>query len=368
MGTSYNFTTLKDKLIIANGKDPLVSWDGITDEITPIVGAPTLKSVETHYNRVWGVDAENQSRVRYSNILDPNTWGAFDFLDFNPEDGDYIVALMRQGQNLLISKQRAMALLTGNKSSNYNITWLDSEQGCTGDKAICMADKYICYVAQDGIRFTDLSQSIVATERLAPDWARVNKRRLSGACMTYWRNRLFVALPVDGSLYNNEVWCYDFLRNAWAIYEGWEISNFLKFNQYGEDVLFAGSSTTGQIFQIDISNYDDGVAVEYEWQSKDFDFDFPERYKLFRNVYLDISGVSDESQLEVDLIVDGVVTGTYHTTIPAGADGKHTRRILPPLYGAVLGSRFSLAVRGRCGIQGITIEYVVRGAIPGGEL
>lgn len=368
LGTDFSFTTLRDKLIIANGKDPLKKWNGITDTIEDIPDAPTLKYIISHHNRVWGVDAENQSRVRYSNILDPEKWDAFDFIDFNPEDGDYITAIMKYGQNLLISKQRSMALLTGNKTSNYAVSWLESEQGCSSHKAMCQADKYVAYVAQDGIRFSDLANSIVSTERVVPDWDKINKRRLSQAAVVYWRNKLFVALPTDESLVNNVVWVYDFLRNSWSFREGWSVSTWLKFNQYGEDILLAGSSVTGQLHQVDVTEYDDDVPVTYTWRSKDFHFGAPQRYKLFRNIFLDISGTSDTTTLEVDLIVDGTVTGTYTTEIPAGAGDKHTRRILPPLYGAVLGSTISLEVRGRCGIQGITIEYVPRGAIPGGDL
>jgi hypothetical protein len=289
-------------------------------------------------------------------------------MDFNPDDGDYVSAICRYGTNLIVSKRQSMAVLTGDRKSNYAVTWLDGESGAQGARAICSADKYLCYVAQDGIRFSDLSQSVVSSERLADDWERVNKKRLNQAAMIYWRNYLYVALPVNGSIVNNEVWCYDFLRNAWSIYSGWQVSNWLKFNQYGEDVLYAGSSVDGQVFQVDTTYYDDAVPVTYEWQSKDFNFKAPERYKLFRNVFLDISGTTEESMLYVDLIVDGVITGTYDTVIPAGDGVKTTRRILPPLYGAVLGSMLSLKVRGRCGIQGITIEYAVRGNIPGEDV
>ena len=364
----FSYTTLRDKLISANGKELPLAWDGIEPSMTPVDGAPILKYVTTHHNRVWGVSAENQSRVHFSEILDPETWDDYDFIDFNPEDGDYITALIRYGQNLIVSKQRSMAMLTGNKVSNYQVSWLDSEQGCQSQRAICSADKYIAYIAQDGIRFTDLSQSVVATERLSSDWERVNKRRLSQASMIYWQNKLFISLPVNESLINNEVWVYDFLRNSWSIREGWSVSTWLRFNQYGADILLAGDSKTGQLYQVDITEYDDGIPVEYVWRSKDFHFGVPERYKLFRNIFLDISAVADTTTLYVDLIVDGKIVGTYATEIIGGAGEKTTRRILPPLYDAVLGSSLSVQVRGRCGIQGITIEYVVRGAIPGGEL
>ena len=367
-GGEYDFTVLRDKLIIANGRDATKKWDGETATIEELSGsAPVLKVLETHHNRIWGVDSENPSRVRYSAILDPETWGAFDFIDFNPEDGDYITALMRYGQNLIISKKRSMALLTGNKSTNYNVSWLDSEQGVTGLRAITQADKYVCYVAQDGIRFTDLAQSVVATERLLPDWDRINHRRLNQASMVYWRNKLLVALPTSNSLINNEVWVYDFLRNSWSILKGWNVYSWLKFTQYGEDVLLASDSEQGQVYEVMVTNYDDATPISYAWKSKDFHFGHPERYKLFRTIFLDIEGVVEATLLEILMYVDGVYAGTYTTTIPAGEGVKHTRRVLPPLYNAVLGRMLTLELRGRCGVQGIAIEYVVRGAVPGGD-
>lgn len=369
LSAEYDFTTLRDDVIIVNKTDLPRKWDAVTDSPVLLGGNPPfLSMVETHNNRLWGVDAENKSRVRYSDILDTETWGAFSFVDFNPEDGDYITAILRYGQNLVVSKQRSMALLVGNKSSNYSVSWLDSETGVTGMRGMIAADKYICYVAQDGIRFTDLATSVVSTERLLPEWRKLNLRRLSQASMVYWKNNLFVALPSKDSLVNDQVWVYDFLRNSWSIYKGWKISSWLKFQQYGEEILLGGDSEAGQIYTMLDSTHDDSEAVYYKWRSKDFHFGHPERYKLFRNIYLDIEGTTGDADLEVDMFVDGILTGQYKTIIPNGEGVKHTRRILPPIYNTVLGRILTIEIRTRCGIQGISIEYVVRGAVPQEEL
>lgn len=368
-GAEYSFTTLRDMLIVANGKDATKKWDGNTELLEPLgEEPPTLKQVVTHQNRVWGVDAENPSRVRFSDILDPETWDSLNFIDFNPEDGDYITAIYRYGQNLIVSKLRSMAILTGNKRSNYGVSWLDSEQGVSGKNAIVQADKYLVYVSQDGIRFTDLAESVVASERLIPHWENINHRKLNQAAVIYWRNMVYIALPRGNDLSNSVVWAYDFLRNAWSIYEDWGISNWLKFQQYGEQVLLGADSNTGQVYKMATTELEvDGAFVEYEWQSKDFNFGYPERYKLFRNIFMDIEGVAETATLEVTLIVDGKETGTFSDTVPAGAGDKHSRRILPPLYGAVIGSSISIKIKTRCGIHGISMEYTIRGAIPGGD-
>lgn len=370
VGAEYTFTTLKDILIIANGKDAPRRWDAVDASPTLLGGSPpVLDSVVTHQNRVWGIDGNNKSRVRFSDIYDPETWSALNFIDFNPEDGDYCTALCRSGQDLVVSKQRSMALLTGNSLSNYSVVWMDTEQGAMGKRAAFNTSKYFIYVAQDGVRFTDFNNSVVAVERLLPNWESINKRRLNQAAIVFWKNTLLVAMPTENSLYNNTVWAYDFLRNAWSIIKGWNVNSWATFNQYGEEFLYAADSLTGQVYEVMRSSaYDDDVAIEYEYRIKDFHFNFPERYKLFQKVNLDIEGTTEETTLYVDLIVDGVTTGTYDTVIPAGEGAKYSRMILPPLYDAVLGRTFSLKFKGKCGIQSIAIQYSVGGIVPDEEV
>jgi hypothetical protein len=368
-GAEYMFTTLKDILVIANGQNAPYKWDGIGTPTLLGGSPPVLDFITTHNNRVWGVDAADKSRVRFSDILDPETWSVLNFIDFNPDDGDYITAMTRIGQDLIVSKQWSMALLTGNATTNYSVVWLDVEQGVTGKRALCNTNKYFTYVAQDGIRFTDFNTHAVASERLLPDWEKINKRRLNQAAMVYWRNYLLVALPRDNSLYNNTVWAYDMLRNAWSIINGWNVSNWLIFKQYGEEVLLAADSTTGQIYEVmRYSRYDDTEPVTYSIRTKDFTFNAPERYKLFRNINLDLEATAVESPLTVDLIVDGEKVGEYSTIVPADDQAKIHRMILPPLYNAVIGRSLSLALRGRCGIQGIALTYSFGGIVPDEEV
>lgn len=369
VGADYSFTTLKDVLIIADGHDVPRKWDGVNP--TELLGGspPVLDCVITHQNRVWGVDANNASRIRFSDILDPETWSVLNFMDFNPEDGDKITCLSKNGQDLVVSKRWSMALLTGNSTANYAISWLDTEQGATGRRSAANANKYFCYVSQDGIRFTDFNTSALATERLIPDWEHINKRRLNQAAMVYWHSYLLVAMPENNSLYNNTVWMYDFLRNAWLIIQGWNVAAWSVFEQYGEDVLLACDSMTGQVYEVMLaSTYDDTVPVEYDVRLRDFTFDAPERYKLFRTINLDLESAVEESTLEVDLIVDSEVMGTYTTVIPAGNKVKYQRMILPPLYGAVLGRSLSLEFRGRVGIQSVAITFSYGGVVPDGGM
>jgi hypothetical protein len=123
------------------------------------------------------------------------------FIDFNPEDGDKITGILRYGSYLVVSKARSMAILTGDRTANYSVTWLEGESGAQGPKAMCGADKYLAFVAQDGIRFSDLTNSILATNRLMPSWDQINHRRLNQAAMVFWNRALAVGfLPFVAAL------------------------------------------------------------------------------------------------------------------------------------------------------------------------
>jgi hypothetical protein len=365
----YDFTQLREIVMICNGKDNPQKWDGTNPMTTLGGGPPAFQMMETHLNRAWGAgDPANPSRIRFSDILNPESWPALNFIDFNPEDGDRITALYRYGQQLIVSKQKSMALLTGDRSANFAVVWLDHPQGVEGFQGIQTADKYLAYIARDGIRFSDLTKSILATEKLKPSWELLNHRRLSQATMISTGNYLLCALPSAGSLVNDQVWFFDILRAAWSIIPNWNISSWLKFRQYGEEVLLAGDSTKGQIYEVFTGTTDaNGAYMTYDFQTKDFDADYPERYKVLRDCVLIVGGVTEESVLTVTFVVDGVEypVDTADTTIPAGAGAIHSIRLIPPVYGAVLGQQVSIRLHGRNHIHALALGVIIRGVVPG---
>lgn len=365
----YDFTQIRDIVIIANGKDAPRKWNKIDPPSLLGGDPPAFQMVETHLNRAWGAgDPENPSRVRYSDILDPESWPALNFIDFNPEDGDKITALFRYGQVLVVSKRNSIALLTGDRTSNFAVQWLDHDAGAEGFRGIGIVDKYLAYVAYDGVRFSDLTKSVRVTERLKKSWDNLNQRRLNQAALVSKGNYMLVALPSKGSLVNDQVWFFDVLRAAWSIIPNWKVSCWLKFRQYGDEVLLAGDSETGQVYEVLTGVTDaDGSYMEYDYISKDFDFGFPERYKVFRDFILIVGGVESETSVKVSFIVDGVEheVPEADTIIPAGEGELHSIRLIPPVYGAVLGQRLAIRLRGRVHIHSMAIGVVIKGIVPG---
>jgi len=358
----YCFRTFGDRVIIANGYDPLMAWDGESEAPVLVEGdPPPFQFIEVHQNRLWGWGGPMPSRLRYSDILDADSWPALNFIDVSPDDGDHPTGLKTYGTYLLLPKSKRIAVLIGDQASNYAVTWLESSFGIQGMNAISSTDKYLSYVAQDGIRFTDMTSSVTAVERLLPDWEKIDKRLLYKAAQIYWGHTLLTALPgPDAVSGNTEVWMYDALRNAWSIRYDWKLSCFLRFNEYGEEVLLAGDATTGQIYKIVPDPYNDGIPVQYKWKSKDLNFGEPERYKVWPVVFLQVEGEYEQRTLKVRFFVDGRETGGPDLTVPAGKGMIFTFRLVPPQYGAVYGQRLAISLEGSNGVHLITIGYTLR--------
>ncbi len=359
----YCFKTFRNTLLIANGNDPLQKWDGEAETTSDVEGEPpAFALIEVHQNRLWGIkDNIFPSRLRFTDLLNYESWPALNFIDVSPDDGDVPTALRSNGTYLMIHKSKRTAVLVGDQTENYNITWLEAESGAQGQWAVAQTDRYLSYVAQDGIRFSDLTTSVNAIERLLPDWENINRRLLYKSAQAYWGHLLLTSLPGTGAVTGNtETWVYDAMRNAWTLRDDWAFSCFTKFNEYGSDVLLAGDATTGQVYKITPEPIHDGVPVEYEWKSKELNFNEPERYKVWSTVYILVEGEKTQRTLQVRFYVDGDLKGGPDLVIPAGEGVVHTVRLFPSQYNAIFGQRLAISLKGSNGVHLITIGYTLR--------
>ncbi len=331
----------------------------------------TFSHLEVHTNMLWGIEART-SRLRWSAILDGSTWDALHFMDFNSLDGDTIRRMIRFTSYLFVAKRRSKAYVTGDTTANYAYTWLEGN-GATGQNSVDIAEKYVTYISADGIHMTDLTTDTLISTAYNEAWrTRVNKNALDKAALIHWRNYVVVSLPVDGSSVNNEVWIYDMRYRAWITLTKLNISCFTRAYLNGDEVLYGGDSTTGQVVQLLKTGYlyyQDGVnLIEYQCLSKEWTHGEPERYKLYKNIYLEMEGVEELSRVNMWMYVDDVEyeVSTEAIDVPDGAGLYRHVRLIPPVYGAVLGRKLSVRLQGRVGIRSITVEYALRSNVPPG--
>jgi hypothetical protein len=131
------------------------------------------------------------------------------------------------------------------------------------------------------------------SEAIQPLIDRINWNAASNAAAAYHNNRLYMAVPIDGSTYNNVILVYDFLMKAWAGYDDGEaikVKQFVETMHQGKRRLFF-LSTDGYI-----NLYDDILG----------DCGFVDEKPLST-----VSSHADFGKIGVEQISDEVITRGY---------------------------------------------------------
>lgn len=177
-GGLYTFDVLNGNVLIANGSSNTGPWKLTTynGNIALLGGSPPPASIVKVVNNFafLGLDLSSTaklSRVSWSNVGDPNTWTAANFVDVNLNDGDIITALSSIGTDLIIFKTNSiwrLSTITTTISGSVTLgplSNISTQNGCVGPLAVdTLPDGTLVFLAAnghlyqtDGTIFKDLS-------------------------------------------------------------------------------------------------------------------------------------------------------------------------------------------------------------------
>lgn len=157
------------------------------------------------------------------------------------------------------------------------------DMGCvSGDTAVSVGDD-ILFLAPDGVRGLFRTQldklqtgeSFPISFVLQDEFNEINWNHIDLSCAIYFENKYIIALPINGSAFNNTCWVYYPAYKGWVIYEGWNIARFTKIRVAGKELLYGIDSVTGKVFQLFDDLSDDGTAITYDEESRAEDFGQP---------------------------------------------------------------------------------------------
>jgi len=367
-GGSMFMDTLLDTGIIVNGLDIPKKYDGVNTP-TDLGGSPPRgEFIAVHKNRVFML---TKSRLQYSGLLNFDNWPVLNFIDIAPNDGDRGTGLIRTSDYLCITKNRSVHLLLGDSNDNFAVRRLQSSTGNVAPRSLCLVNELVAMAGTDGIYFTDFANTTLTSERMKTTWNGLNLRRLNQIASAFFNHKLYVAGPSKNSTINDTVIVFDTLRQAWSTIKGWYVACWLKFVEAGQEVLLYGDSRNGQVVEVERGYSFNGAGIEFEWESKHFDFGMPERLKRFRKVYLECTPALSDVTLYVSFIVDnGAPSAAIPVTIPGSNIEKvHTVRLLPSQVGVVQGHSLGFKITQNTpnavvGIHSLSVEYFLKGARP----
>lgn len=321
----FAFTTWLDKCYITNGVDAVMQYDGTT--VTDLTAAKRGKYIADYMERIFvaNVGPDMQSFLWWSNLGDPATWDALNFLAVSTDDGDVITGLAVLPMGLLVFKNRSTFMVYGDDfdpaTTNVQLRKL-FPVGCVAPKSIAYYGSRVMWLAQDGVYSYDGASlaKLSANERGGGIDSLIRKSPRPQAAVGFvHQDKYWLCMTPQGGAENTEAYILDLKTGAWTRdVRAFSIGAGAVLNGRGDSgELLVGSESVGRLYWLETGATDDGANIQAYWKSKWDAMGMPGHAKMWRR--LAVAQRTAGPALAVDYSVDyGAVTGTVNVQSAAG--------------------------------------------------
>lgn len=298
-----------DYLVIANGVDQLIKFDGT--EVTLFGSAEGCSNAAVSYltmyrGRLFAAgDADNPDRLYYSVLPGSGrtieNWG---YVEASPAvegghaevgsvGGDPIVAIHSLSNQLLIFKRSSLYRLIGDRPSNYSIERIDASFKPPVRSAIATYADVMYFITKDGLYYyngvTARPSSDMYSIRKIMQTASVDSSRAVIA-----NDRLFFTISVNGK---KKLIIYDLVEKKYMLRDG-----FVMYDM----AIIAGTmmivSGDRYVCVFDRGNSYDGKPINAYWKTPLTDFGEKSSIKSLHELFLRAKG----DRIVITTSVDGV--------------------------------------------------------------
>ncbi len=310
-GTNVDFAAFNDLCIFVGEELTSSKWTG-TGSSSVLGGTPpsNVKHVEVHKRRVFMANSSaGASRLHFSALDNAEDWTTADdagFIDISKADGDVITGLASLGSVLLIFKKHSTWALYGNSPSTFSIAQISPSVGCCNPKTIVKCDKFAIFLATDGVYSANSDGVVLLNYNIKPTIDALTDTARGIACAGKLRTQYWLCIDTDADGNNDEVYVLDYVYGVWGRYTNKKENVFCRLYS---GVLISGGSDTDVIRVHDITDNDNGVAINMIWDTKDYGGEDWTELKYIRDVKLVAYPISAKT-LTVTHLINGVAQAT----------------------------------------------------------
>ena len=170
----------------------------------------------------------------------------------NQGSEDELVSLVRVNNSTIACFKTNSIYIVSNIYGNLADITLDEvtrEYGAVGRKSIVQIGNDVIFLSsKKGVTSLGVAANgkvsavdVPLSEPIQPLIDRINWNYASGATAAYHNNRMYMAVPLDDSDYNNAILVYDYLAGGWAGYDTGEaikVKEFIETTHQGKRRLF----------------------------------------------------------------------------------------------------------------------------------
>ena len=181
----------------------------------------------------WTVDAGADSfttrgivdEVIASDILDSDTYDQiYGNFRFNAGTADYIVGLHSFSDDILLvlNRNSIHVVQSSGTLETASVNLLTNEVGIVARRSVVQVGNNVMFLSDNGVygaNFQDLynlrGNEIPLSGPIDATIARINRDYWQDSVAVYFNNRYYIAVPLDGSTYNNAILVFNFLTKNW---------------------------------------------------------------------------------------------------------------------------------------------------------
>lgn len=233
-------------------------------------------------------------------------------IDFDPDDGDEITAIVPFLDQLTVMKRNKIFTLRGRSPSSFINVLANPALGCVAPRSACAWDKGVMFLSTRGVFSFDGARATRVSEKIDPALNELPADTLSAASGIVFQQRYYLFVNESAaSIANDAVYVFDFTTGTWTKYDGWNVRTAAVWNRVGGDELFGiDDASRSKLVQYRTGLSDAGADIAAHWTSKWFDFGVPERRKMARRMY-----VYFEAEAQQQVSID--VFKSYQTAGPS---------------------------------------------------
>jgi len=305
----FDFTELGGQLLIVNGKDDSMVWDGSSlDEPEEFPKGKYL--TEFRFRAVTAGMQDDPLVLRVSHPGDPTMWdpGEEGSRAFEVYTGDSqpITGLAQLDDFVLIGKERSLHALTGTTTEDFAVFPLDRNIGLGSHWAarvmrnvVYFPDKYGGIYRLESGAMPEKISTPVKDYIDKVDWPNIHK----ATAVIFQRHQYVLSLPHKDGGYMTLA--YDTVRDRWRSWDThMKVSALLHHEQEGT-FHFVKPSEEGSVYQLETDSVNDGgEPIESELETIEYHMGAPEQEKEINNLYLGIWCTKEPTDLTVYYSLD----------------------------------------------------------------
>ena len=287
-----SMTSFADHLIYCNGVDAPRDWDGTTD-IALANAPPKAMFFEIYASKVWTVDADYPSILRWTNNNSRIDWSGVNLWKVKEGDGDGITCAKSHSGDLTIFKRYSTHVMTGTTFdvtiNPFRLNEIDPHIGCVGRFAAAVDGPLVYFVSDVGLCCFDKTQITNLTNlRIPKFWESIDKTYITRSAVAVDQLGLvWFSLPLNNSATNNVVLVYDPTTGAFWPWTA-RLACFAMYDDGSTKIFFGGGTgvDTGYALQLNTGTSDAGSAISAYWTSEYYTADTPERNKKIKKIFV----------------------------------------------------------------------------------